>query len=289
MKKKLPLLINRKILSLIFTILILVNLTTIFPYQTAYAAGNVLYAIPDGLTSGFCNRWETACTLQIALANAMHGDEIWVASGTHKPTTGTDQFVSFAIKNGVSIYGGFSGSETQRNQRNPAVNLTILSGDIGTIGDASDNSLNVTTGSGIDSSTILDGFTISSGNAFLSNPPYNGGGGMNLINSSPSINNVKFLSNYGTYGGGMYTNNSSPVLSMLYSRRTLHLRQAQFTTKTTAILLLMIPLSTKIFHIPVKGLYPIVTAHRIFRIRYLSIMVLLGGQVGFSTIIAKQI
>ena len=35
------------------------------------------------------------------------------------------------MKNGVGIYGGFLGTETLRSQRNPASNVTVLSGDIG--------------------------------------------------------------------------------------------------------------------------------------------------------------
>jgi hypothetical protein len=48
----------------------------------------------------------------VALAHAVSGDQIWVAMGTYTPTTGTNQSVSFLLKNGVAIYGGFAGGET---------------------------------------------------------------------------------------------------------------------------------------------------------------------------------
>ncbi len=49
----------------------------------------------------------------------------------HTSQPGTDRTISFELKNGVAIYGGFAGTETLRTQRNPATNVTVLSGDIG--------------------------------------------------------------------------------------------------------------------------------------------------------------
>ncbi|HEY3477130.1 MAG TPA: SBBP repeat-containing protein, partial [Anaerolineales bacterium] len=76
--------------------------------------------------------WEDAYTdLQSALSAASYGDKIWVAAGTYKPTSGTDRTISFTLKNGVAVYGGFAGTETSRAQRNYEANVTVLSGDIG--------------------------------------------------------------------------------------------------------------------------------------------------------------
>ncbi len=59
--------------------------------------------------------WTNAYTsLQSALAAASSGAEIWVAAGTYGPTAGTDRTVSFTLKIGVEIYGGFAGTETLR-------------------------------------------------------------------------------------------------------------------------------------------------------------------------------
>ncbi|HEY3171517.1 MAG TPA: hypothetical protein VGK86_02980 [Thermoanaerobaculia bacterium] len=106
--------------------------------------------------------WANAYTsLQSALAAAVSGDEIWVAAGTYKPTATADRTISLALKNGVGVYGGFAGTETMRSQRNPAVNITILSGDIGTVGVTTDNSYHVVTSdSTVTSTGILDGFTV---------------------------------------------------------------------------------------------------------------------------------
>src|SRR4029453_3220444 len=75
--------------------------------------------------------WANAYTdLQSALSAASSGNEIWVAAGTYKPTSGTDRSISFALENDVAIYGGFDSTEDLRTQRNVQTNVTILSGDI---------------------------------------------------------------------------------------------------------------------------------------------------------------
>jgi VCBS repeat-containing protein len=62
--------------------------------------------------------------------------EIWVASGTYKPTAGTDRTVSFVVPSHIRLRGGFSGSEINIGQRlfsygGIAEYVTVLSGDIG--------------------------------------------------------------------------------------------------------------------------------------------------------------
>src|SRR5260221_9666605 len=51
--------------------------------------------------------WANAYTdLQAALTAAVSGDEIWVAAGTYRPTATATRSFSFALKNGVGVYGG---------------------------------------------------------------------------------------------------------------------------------------------------------------------------------------
>ncbi len=178
------------------------------------AADSVLYAKPSASGSGNCSDWDNACTLQTALGAATAGEEIWVAAGTHKPTDGIDRTATFQLKNGVGVYGGFAGTETSREERVWTVHETILSGDIGEIGNDSDNSYHVVTGSGTDGTAVLDGFTISGGNA---NNPWevtqHRGGGMYNDGGSPTLTNIIFSANYARYGGGMYNEWSSPTLT----------------------------------------------------------------------------
>jgi len=63
--------------------------------------------------------------LQDALAVATSGNEIWMADGTYYPDEGDgmaddDRTASFVLRDTVSIYGGFAGGETSRNERDPA-------------------------------------------------------------------------------------------------------------------------------------------------------------------------
>src|SRR5690606_16066703 len=109
--------------------------------------------------------WENAFTnLQDALSAARPGFEIWVAKGTYKPTTGTDRNATFGMKSDVAIYGGFTGTETSRDQRRWWEHETILSADIGVEGDDSDNSHQVVRATEVNSGGILDGFIITGAN-----------------------------------------------------------------------------------------------------------------------------
>jgi hypothetical protein len=167
--------------------------------------GNVLFVDADAVGAGDGSSWSDAfVSLQDALTRStLCGivDEIWVADGTYYPTDGTARAATFDLLNNLSLYGGFAGTESTLSERDLFVNTSVLSGDIGVAGDDSDNSYRVVTGSGVDSTSVLDGFTITGGNAEASFPT---GGGMYLNASSPRIINVKFNDNRATTGGGMY-------------------------------------------------------------------------------------
>jgi hypothetical protein len=176
-----------------------------------------------GLNNG--TSWANAYTnLQTALAAAVSGDEIWVAAGTYKPTAVTDRALTFTPKNGVAIYGGFTGTETSRSQRDPTTNVTVLSGDIDnndsqtpiitdltTVTGNETNSYHVVTGT---DNAILDGFTITAGNANGATEPAERGAGMYNSSASPTLSNLTFSGNQASYaGGGMWNLNSNPSLT----------------------------------------------------------------------------
>ena len=178
------------------------------------AAGTIIYV--DGDAGGTNNgmSWTDAyIDLQQALSSAVSGDQIWVAAGTYKPTAGTDRSATFSLKSGVGIYGGFAGGETLLGERNPAANLTILSGDIGTAGIMNDNSYHVLTSMGVDNTARLDGVTITAGNASSICHNCDWGGGLYNENGNLSITNVTFENNNGSTGGGMISNGGSPSLT----------------------------------------------------------------------------
>lgn len=122
-------------------------------------SGTAAAATADGRT------WATAMPdLQAALAAAEVGGGgiIWVTAGTYLPTAGTDRAQSFKLRLGVALYGGFIGTETTLDQRDWEKYPTVLSGDIGKSGVATDNVYSIVTGA---NNAVLDGFTISGGYA----------------------------------------------------------------------------------------------------------------------------
>ncbi len=167
------------------------------------------YAKPAASGNGDCKSWANACTLQTALTSAVNGEEIWVAAGTHIP--GSLRTDTFQLVDGVAVYGGFAGTETLRDQRNWTANVTILSGDLADddsgFSNNSENAYHVVTGA---SGAILDGFTITAGNADGADCLNSGcGGGMYNDSTSPSITNVIFSGNNAFNGGGMANDNST--------------------------------------------------------------------------------
>ena len=139
---------------------------------------------------------------------AQAGDEIWIAKGTYRPDLFGVRTKSFILKNGVKLYGGFSGTETALEQRNWKTNETILSGELG----GGINSYHVVVANDTDSTTLLDGFWIIGGNANAPNPN-NWGGGLYSVNGSLVIRNCSFAGNLGITGGGaIYQEQGSPVI-----------------------------------------------------------------------------
>jgi len=113
----------------------------------------IVYVNPNAAGLNIGTDWANAYTdLQRALTRATSGcvTEIWVSQGSYDP--GRSPGHTFTIPADVHVYGGFTGYETSRSQRNPNRNKTILTGSA----EAERNETIVTMGDG----SLLDGFTI---------------------------------------------------------------------------------------------------------------------------------
>lgn len=153
-------------------------------------------------------------SLQTIIDASSAGDQVWVACGTYATTTTTDRSISFNMKNGVAIYGGFAGNETDLSQRVFSCGpCSILSGDIGAAGNT-DNSYKVVSNELLDSTAILDGFVISGGND--DRTPSNSGNGLGggIYNHGfgaagfchPTIRNCILTDNFASWGAGAFNN-----------------------------------------------------------------------------------
>jgi uncharacterized repeat protein (TIGR02543 family) len=151
------------------------NRVTVQYYGVTAPAAQV-YVDVDATGNNDGTSWADAYTnLQDAIDNTNLPTQIWVAEGTYLPTAGTGNGKTFKLENKVAeIYGGFNGTETALDQRDFRNNVTILSGDLNgddnanisnTEATRADNSYHVVSIKGTGNGTIIDGFTISDGNA----------------------------------------------------------------------------------------------------------------------------
>ncbi|MCH7702167.1 MAG: hypothetical protein IID37_10810 [Planctomycetes bacterium] len=143
---------NRLRLRLVSTLTLGISFALFAGLARVNAAVIFVKADADGNNDG--TSWENAFTdLQDALAASEGGDQIWVAAATYNPDgPGGDRTATFQLISGVGLYGGFAGGETELDERDPDLNVTILSGDLNgddrlDFANNEENSYHVVTGS----------------------------------------------------------------------------------------------------------------------------------------------
>jgi len=183
-----------------------------------------------------------------AAKNNFIADSVWVAQGTYKPDT-SDRTKRFNIDgNGIKVFGGFNGTESDFSQRDVRGNPTIISGDLNDNDDPNDvtyssllrldNSYKLFY---VDANNVeINGFTLKGGHADLSSNNFNNRGAavykeasasnfiikrciitenvanregtLNLahtVNSDVLIESCEFTNNLGRYGAGFSANQNS--------------------------------------------------------------------------------
>ena len=191
--------------------------------------------------------WANAYTsLQSALDVGTGTDQIWIAEGTYTPSALLDAsdartatFLITGDQDGLEIYGGFESGDAFPD-RSPTDHPVVFSGDLNgddgpdTDGDGipdsgrDDNAYHVLVfdggggifgvdeiGSDVDASvtpaTVLDGISVTGGNASLGDRLFDNFGGGLLCDGqgpsntcSPTLRNITFTGNFAVSGGGIF-------------------------------------------------------------------------------------
>lgn len=151
---------------------------------------NVVYVTANGAGDRTGTSWENAIdniANAILVAQTFNAD-VWVAEGVYYGDSVSTN--AFEMVDGVSLYGGFAGNETELSQRDLAAHVTVLDGQHS---QRVLNQPNVFT-----QTTHVDGFTFRNGYATT-----HGGGA--YIQQGVHLSNCIFTHNRAeNYGGGAY-------------------------------------------------------------------------------------
>ena len=227
-------------------------------YEYQYLpATRIRYVKPTATGTGDGSSWDNASgDLQkmideLAESTPSQTGEVWVAAGTYTPQSqlisGTAYSASFRMRDGISVYGGFAGTETSkldrdRPQKEGAMpwdftNQTILEAAYYNHGDLAwtNNKWTLTSdsrhvvwfapmsgGTAFANVTTLDGVTIQGGYAqggtgqddFLTDR----GAGVYMDGANAYLSNCIVRENYATgNGGGVYLKNGRVQTSLIYN------------------------------------------------------------------------
>jgi hypothetical protein len=160
-------------------------LTAVVLLASAAHAGTI-YVDDDNCPGPGSGTWyDPYCSIQTAIDNAMDADAIEVAPGTY--------FEAINLLGKAVWLRSSDGAE-----------VTTIDGT------GFFHVVQCVSGEGLN--TILDGFTITGGNANGSTPNSRGGGMFNS-ESSPTVANCMFSGNAARWGGGMYNSRCSPTVT----------------------------------------------------------------------------
>ena len=186
----------------------------------AYAA--VVYVDGAIVSSGGGTSWNDAVkTIQEGVDAAVTNDEIWVKQGVYLLT---DQIT---IAKTLSIYGGFQGTEQNREQRDWEAFATVIDGNGATRCFSTDaavtfDGLTIQNGSAVDNGGAINKsgyFTLYVNNCtFINNSAVSSGGAIYSYNGSIAIENSQFGGNTAaSFGGAIYSQGSATLTGCIFS------------------------------------------------------------------------
>jgi len=177
---------------------------------SSQAMAGVWYVAPGG-DDGDGRSWSTAFAhIQdgIDAAADAGGGEVWVAGGVYDEERDAKfagrRLGAVVLRHGVHVYGGFSGDETARDQRDWNRNRTVIDASQSRNGEAGVHAV-----VGADFST-LDGFVITGGDATQKRLGEPVGGGLYNYYVSPAVRNCRFM---GNAGGAIANFYSTPTIA----------------------------------------------------------------------------
>ena len=174
--------------------------------STESGSSRVYHVDGAAVSAGDGMSWETAFDHpQDALDVARDGDQVWVAQGVYGPLGSAGGEV-VRLKAGVTLLGGFVGTESEPDSRDSGASVTVL--------DGQGSSYHVVTGA---DRAVIDGFTVTGGSAVGNMPQSSNGGtfsGGGMFNSgvAPEIRNCLFIGNAASFNGGAIFNEDSDPL-----------------------------------------------------------------------------
>ena len=223
-------------------------------YEYQYLpATRIRYVKPTATGTGDGSSWDNASgDLQKMIDDladnnvSQQAGEVWVAAGTYKPQSqlisGMNYSASFRMRDGISVYGGFAGNETSKQERAKGTmpwdftNVTVLeaayyesklawTNSKWTVGSDSRHVVWFAPMSGesdFTRITTLDGVTVqggyAQGNTGLDDFLTDRGAGVYMDGANTYLTNCIVRENYATgNGGGVYLKNGRVQTSLIYN------------------------------------------------------------------------
>ena len=223
-------------------------------YEYQYLpATRIRYVKPTATGTGDGSSWDNASgDLQKMIDDladnnvSQQAGEVWVAAGTYKPQSqlisGMNYSASFRMRDGISVYGGFVGNETSKQERAKGTmpwdftNVTVLeaayyesklawTNSKWTVGSDSRHVVwfaPMSDESDFTRITTLDGVTVqggyAQGNTGLDDFKTDRGAGVYMDGANAYLSNCIVRENYATgNGGGVYLKNGRVQTSLIYN------------------------------------------------------------------------